>query len=195
MQNKTGLAQLLRDGGGRDFDNIMAFGLLEQTCQPELLLGGTHEVLARAIHEDYVKKEIEKGVAPDTNPTMVNWDRLPESLKESNRNQAAHIGKKLNQAGCDIRPLTDWNASLYKFDEDMVECLAELEHERWNEDLKRDGWRYAPGEKNSAKKTSPWLVEWEQLTDEIKQYDRNTVTELPGFLAKAGFEVFELTQN
>ncbi len=195
MKHKTGLATLLQGNTGRDYEGIDAFGLLEQTCQPDLLLGGTHEMLARAIHHDYVCKEKEKGETANTNPSIVAWDDLPETLKNSNRRQSDHIGEKLKLAGYDIRPLSDWNATLFKFSDTEIESLAELEHARWNEERFHDGWRYAPGEKNTDKKTSPWLVGWDKLPDEIKEYDRNTVRELPAFLAKAGFEVFNIKKG
>lgn len=190
MTQEVGLATLLRgeDGSGGGFDNLHGFGLLDRACKPDLLLGGTHEILARAIHEDYVRNQEKQGQTPDTNPSMVAWDKLPESLKESNRRQADHIGVKLQAVGCMIVPQTDWGAELFTFSPEEVELMAEMEHERWVTERRLAGWTYGP-ERDLEKKTSPYLVPWDQLPENVKEYDRNTVRNLPAFLAEVGFEV------
>ncbi len=190
MNHDAGLATLLRgeDLSGSSFGNLYAFGLLDRTCKPDLLLGGINEILARAIHEEYVRLKKKKGVTPDTDPSIVPWEELPENLKESNRSQAGHIGIKLKTVGCGITPLTDWDAELFQFISDEIEKLAEMEHERWNEERLFNGWKYGQ-EKDIEKKISPFLVPWAQLSDDIKEYDRNTVCEMPAFLARAGFQI------
>jgi len=197
MSREAGLAALMmEDRGAFDFGHVHVFGLLDKTCSLEALLGGTHEILARAIHEDYVRRQEEAGATPQTNPSMVGWDDLPEQLKESNRGQADHIEVKLAAVGCGIQPLTDWDTASFEllpenvkevFD---VERLARMEHERWNEERRRQGWSYAPGPKNIKKKTSPHLVPWEKLSEEVKELDRDTVRALPSVLAQAGFQVY-----
>jgi len=194
MAYDAGLANLFPDKS-KHLDSYMrlhAFGLLDRTCQPDLLLGGTYEILARAIHEDYVHKQQEKGQTPQTNPSMVPWDELPEHVKESNRYQANSIGVKLKAVGCCLAPLADWDAELFEFTPEEVELMAEMEHERWVSDRRRIGWTYAPGEKNIKKKTTPYLISWEELSEDIKELDRNTVRTLPSFLYKADFQVFRL---
>ncbi|MFQ5642413.1 MAG: RyR domain-containing protein [Thiogranum sp.] len=197
MSRDAGLAALIEGRGdvGRTGSNLHAFGLLDRTCQADLLLGGTHELLARAIHAAYVEKERRQGRTEKDNASMTPWDDLPETLRNSSRRQADDIGVKLKTAGCDIKPLSDWNAPLFRFSDNDVERLAEMEHARWNRERFRDGWIYAAGEKNVENKTSPWLVDWAELPEEIREYDRNTVRELPAFLARAGFEVYYLNPD
>jgi len=43
---------------------------------------------------------------------------------------------------------------------------------------------------NIKKKTSPYLVPWEQLSPEIQNLDKDTVINIPLLLAKAGFKVY-----
>jgi hypothetical protein len=121
---------------------------------------------------------------------MVPWEELPESLKESNRHQASHIGTKLHAVGCGIAPLTDWEAELFEFTAEEIERMSKMERARWNEERLREGWHYAPGPKNIEKKTTPYLVSWEQLPEDIKELDRNMVRGLPAFLARAGFQIY-----
>jgi hypothetical protein len=194
MARDTGLTSLLEEElGVQDrFETLHGFGLLEQTCHAELLLGGTYEILARAIHEEYVRLQEEEGQTPVSNPAMVPWDELPETLKESNRAQAGHIGAKLKAVGCGIIPWADWEAESFEFTPGEVELLSKMEHERWVDERRRNGWTYAPGAKNVEKKTSPYMVSWEELREEIKEWDRVTVRGLPAFLAKADLQIVRL---
>ena len=149
------------------------------------------ETIARAIHEDYVRHQKEKGQTPQTNPSMVSWEQLPEHLKESNRQQADHIGEKLKAVGCGITKLINQDEKLFEFTPEEIEKMAEMEHERWVEERLRDGWK--PGNKKDVeKKISPYLVSWDQLSEEVKDYDRDTVRGLPTFLASAGFGIYRL---
>ncbi len=191
MSQEAGLAKLIKeDREALDLNQLHAFGLLDKTCSLEALLGGTHEILAQAIHEDYVRHQKKAGETPETNPSMVDWNNLPEDLKESNRHQAAHIEVKLKAIGCGIQPLTDWKAFDFEFSLEEMEKLSEMEHERWCDERRRQGWSYAPGNKDIKKKTSPHLVPWEKLSEEIKEYDRNMIRGLPSFLAQAGVQIY-----
>ena len=164
-----------------------AFDLFERTLRPPLLLGGTYETLARAIHAEYVDEQRRQGATANSNSSVVPWEQLPDSLKESNRDQASHIGVKLAAIGCGIAPLSDWDADRLTFTEDEVERLAELEHERWTDQRLRDGWTLGP--KDIDAKVSPYLIPWAQLSDEVKEWDRRTIRGIPGFLARAGYQV------
>lgn len=196
MTHNAGLATLLQGVESRSgFSGLDAFGILDQTCTPELLLGGTHEIIARAIHDDYVSKLEKDGKTPQINPSMVPWEELPEGLKESNRRQADHTGAKLKKVGCEVAPQDDWDAELFNFTPEEIELLAEKEHERWVEEYELAGWTFAAGEKNPQKKTHPYLIPWDQLTEEVKELDRDTVRGMPSFLAKAGFQVFRTFQK
>jgi hypothetical protein len=77
------------------YANLFSFELLNKTCTPDLLLGGTHEILAQALHEEYVYHQLQNGVTSKTNPVMIPWENLSEEMKESNRQQVDRIGLKL----------------------------------------------------------------------------------------------------
>ena len=145
------------------------------------------EVIAQAIHAEYVRNQKAKGETTETNSTLVSWEELPEHVKESNRAQALHIAEKLKAIGCDITKLEDREAGEFEFTREEIEQLARMEHERWVEERLANGWTVGP--KDIDKKTTPWLVSYEELPEEEKEKDRQTVREIAKFLAKVGLAV------
>jgi hypothetical protein len=189
VRDEVGLAKLLPRGAGPACGLLRTFPVYERACTPELVLGGAHETLARAIHSQYVRQQTARGDTPQSNPSLVPWDDLPPRLQEANRRQADDIGVKLETLGCALAPLTDWDADRFTFTPGEVEMLAVKEHERWMDDYVRAGWVHAPGDKQNRKKTHPSLVPWSQLTEDEKEKDRDTIRSLPVFLARAGFQI------
>jgi len=183
MNREAGLASLLRAIGPRaqlGAGQLKVFSLLEQESRPEFVLRGTNELLARALHQDYVAQ-----TSRERNAAAVPWDDLPLDLKESNRTQADHIATKLEAVGCHIVPLTALESDAFSFSPQEVEPLAEMEHERWLSERRRQGWTV--GERDPAKKTNPNLVSWAQLDESAREMNRNSVRRLPFFLNRAGF--------
>jgi TrkA family protein/RyR domain-containing protein len=196
MRQHAGLATLLGEGiGGDRIDGLRAFPLLDRTCTPEVLLDGARELLAQLIHADFVRNQRERGETRETKPSVVDWDELHDQYKESNRRQSDHIGVKLEAVGCAIEPLADRNGKLEEFSQEEIERLAEMEHDRWMDDLLRQGWRLGKAPSDPEKKTNPYLVPWDELEEEVKGYDRTTVANLPRFLAEAGFRVYRLQEG
>ncbi|MGA7579576.1 MAG: RyR domain-containing protein [Desulfobaccales bacterium] len=191
LDSKAGLATLLQeeDKAGGSFANLHSFGLLDLKWS-DLLSTSTNEMLARALHQDYVLKQPNIGESPETNPSLSPWEKLSKEIKESNRREADHIGKKLIAVHCDIMPLTNWDAELFEFTPEEIEILARMEHERWSNERRNEGWTYGPRD-NEGKK-NPNLVEWDKLTDAAKNYNLNTSRNLPVFLAGAGFQIFRI---
>ena len=70
--------------------------------------------------------------------------------------------------------------------------MAEMEHERCNAERLMEG--YSLGPRDHEKKTSPYLVRWEELPDDVKEYDRAAVRKIPDLLGKACFEIYRLKQ-
>jgi hypothetical protein len=187
----AGLARFLNEchESHSTFKHLFAFGLLERTCTPDLLLRGTHEILAQTIHEEYILRQRQHIKDVHHADSILPWEMLPEHLKESNRQQADRIGLKLNSIGYMIAPLTDWEAVSFEFTPEEIELMAQMEHEDWTKQLKSEGWTYSPMVKNPDKKTHPDLVSWVELTETEKEKNRSTVQEIPRFLARAGFQV------
>ena len=191
MSRDSGLATLLaEDRIAMGFDNIYSFGLLDRTCSFDAVIGGIYEVIAQAIHNEYVLEHKEKGETFEINPSIVEWCDLSEEFKESNRLQASHVEDKLASITCGLQLLTDWENYEFEFEPEEVEKLAQMEHERWCEEKTDRGWTYKAGPKNSKKKTNPALLPWEEIDEETKASNRNTINRLPMILAKAGFQIY-----
>ncbi|HEY45963.1 MAG: hypothetical protein AMJ88_09400 [Anaerolineae bacterium SM23_ 63] len=190
MMEGHGLASLLGEASeeGSAFRNLHAYGLLDKTCKPELLFGGVHEMLARAVHEDYVQEQKLLGYTSEDNPTLVPWDQLSEEKKGSNRRYADHMGIKLGAVEHRIEPLRDWNAVDYEFKENDIEIMARMEHERWCQELRREGWRYGPT-RDDARKVHPALVPWTDLPENERDKNRDFIRDLPRLLSRVGFQV------
>ena len=197
MTQDAGLATLLQGindqnlNGGR-FGSLHAVGLLEQSCQPDLVLGGTNEIIARALHEKYLSEHRRDGQTA-ANPALVPWQELPEAIKESNRSQANHISEKLKAIGCDIVPLADWNAAEFPFTPAETELMAKMEHERWSAERRAQGWSYGP--RDEEKKTNPSLLPWPELPASTRGYNYETVREIPASLERAGFQIYRVQEE
>jgi hypothetical protein len=145
--------------------------------------------LAREIHEEYRAMKMDGLSSED--PAMVEWEKLPADLRESNAQQADHIFWKLRQINCTCEKADCGDPVLLEFTPDEVEFLAEIEHGRWNAERLLEGWTWGE-KKDRARKTSPYLTSWTALPEEIKEWDRKTVRKIPAFLAKFGLEVRRL---
>ncbi|HEY7471453.1 MAG TPA: NAD-binding protein [Gemmatimonadota bacterium] len=195
MEREAGLASLLGGRAGAGFADLHAFGLLDRTCKPELVLAGSLETLARALHERYRREAAERGETSATNPSMAAWAELPDHLKESNRHLAASLREELAAGGFEIAPERDWRAEPRRFTESEIEVLARLEHDRWMAERLRDGWRWTDGAKDIGRRRSPDLVPWEDLTEAAKEKDRVIFRVLPELLGEADYALRRSTNS
>ncbi|MGH3721799.1 MAG: NAD-binding protein [Pseudonocardiaceae bacterium] len=191
IAGQPSVADLLNQFTSGTLATVEGFSLLDRVCRPELLLNGPREALAQAIHADYAHRRREQGASPD-DPALAIWEALPETLRASNRAQAADLGNKLRAVGCDLVPTTDWDPPPLPFTEAEVEDLAASEHQRWAAERRQDGWRLGPA-RDPVRKLSPYLVPWEDLAEEVKDLDRDAIRALPTFLARAGFAIVRRT--
>ena len=125
---------------------------------------------------------------PDSDPSLRPWAALLDDFRESNRQQADHIGIKLRALGLEMTSAADTRDGITTFSIADIELLAEVEHRRWNAERWLAGWRYGtPSDKPN--RINENLVSWNELHDSIKQYDRETITEIPKRLAAAKMKV------
>jgi ppGpp synthetase/RelA/SpoT-type nucleotidyltranferase len=147
------------------------------------------EAVAQAIHEAYREKR--HRTISDQDPACADWDCLSDAFKASNLSQADDIRRKLKRIGCSMAPVSGVKGKPVDFSASEIETLAELEHGRWVVERLRDGWKFA-AERDAGKKTSPFLIPWSELPDEVREYDKETVRKTPEFLAKAGMAIIRI---
>lgn len=149
------------------------------------------EVLGKRIHQDYQAEQIKN--VREKEPSLNNWDHLPKNLQESNRLQADDMIAKVRRIGLEAHKVSGREIVFLQFTPQEIEQLAEMEHGRWVAERMLDGWRKGAA-KDVEKKISPYLVGWDELKDEVKQYDRNAVAQIPKMLELVGWEVRRPTQ-
>jgi ryanodine receptor 2 len=71
---------------------------------------------------------------------------------------------------------------------DMIEVLAEHNHEVWAEQRIRDGWMHGT-HRDDDQKTHPCLVRYGDLPEEEKDYDRNTAIGVLKVVIKLGYRI------
>jgi len=147
------------------------------------------ERVGEVIHTKYLQENRYKSI----DPAMMPWEELREDLKESNRLQVDYAEKILRTAGYSV-----WDAEgmieFPVFSMKEIEKMAVMEHGRWIVERLRAGWRYGP-HRRPKEKMSPYLTPWNELPDEVKEYDRIVIREYPEVLAKAGLEVVKVVED
>ena len=164
-------------GGGR----VVSFPVFANACSVSLIEGGVREQLARSIHEDYV--------ARGTGGAYQRaWGDLDDGSRESSRAAADAIIERLATIGFELEPLRQWGVINEVFTNDQVDRLAADEHARWKAEREAAGWTWGPSRDDTARR-NPLLVDWAELPDEAKEYNRRSTRALPQMLARAGFEI------
>jgi hypothetical protein len=104
-QSASAVPELLPAG----MTNVTTFALLDRVCTPEVLLEkGVFEELAKSVHSDYLRRR-RASAGPDS--ALLPWEQLPEVYRQSNRDQAADIGRKLELVGYRLEALATWELS------------------------------------------------------------------------------------
>ncbi|MBQ7775065.1 MAG: Ryanodine receptor Ryr [Lachnospiraceae bacterium] len=71
---------------------------------------------------------------------------------------------------------------------ELTEVLAKNTHHVWAAERKKQGWVYGL-ERNDALKTTPCMTFYEELTEEEREYDRNTAMQTIKLLLKLGYRI------
>lgn len=168
------VARFLESDGDRRF--IEVFGLVEETCTPELLTEHLTEAVAAALHHRYLHHRLAEGVAPGATPYMHGWDQLDAGRKAETIALARAVPGHLESHGYGIRLLGDRDR-LVAFGDGELESLSRREHERWTLRQAELG------------RTDDDMVPWEALPESSREKDRVLMRALPEVLARAGFHV------
>ena len=124
---------------------------------------------------------------------LLPWDKLDPNKKQIAMTGISFYELILKKAGLAIRKVE--NPVELNFQESLKEeefdYLAALEHARWNAERLLEGWRFNKV-KDINKKFNPCIKAWEDLDNDTKKYDYDPVRNIPGFLAKIGYEVYKV---
>jgi hypothetical protein len=156
----------------------------------DVLFGSTREDLGRAAHACFLDNQ--RGKRAETDDSMRPWEELREELKESNRKQADDIPNKLRAVSCGFETMPSGEQTgQFEFTEAEIKVMARLEHDRWNQERLREGWRLGP-KKNNNDRITPYLVPFDDLDAETQQWDVEAVRAIPDLVRRAGFRIYSL---
>jgi voltage-gated potassium channel Kch len=189
MADDAGLATLLEceEKQNEWAAGIHVFGVISQFCGRGALLHERLDALAEALHKRYVRQRTAEG-RPASDPSVQPWVRLDESLRNSCRQQADHIPVKLRAIGCFASDVTSGGTVVTSFTDAEVELMSRMEHARWCAERVLAGWTAGP--RDHEKRTTPYLVPWFELAEDIKEYDREFVRAIPEVLGEVGESVY-----
>jgi len=145
---------------------------------------------ARQFHEGYCTKDrLECANNPGQKPKPFNrpWADLPETARDANRITADHFEVKMRAVGCRVVSRSDGSEPTALSPEEL-ELLARMEHNRWVADRLLDGWKHDAVRCNK-RKLHPSLVPYDELTEPIKQLDRDSVLQMVEILGTEGLAI------
>lgn len=139
------------------------------------VVSGLHEKLDRSakyIFTKYNELNQSKGYSIEHE----DWNTVPLTLQLSNIRQASQVFERLAESG---RVIRSGNGTSDRFCEEgadsEIEKLAASEHDFWSCERAASGWTVCTGEKSTIDKKTPCFLEYEDLSEELKEYDRAAV--------------------
>ncbi|MFE9690204.1 RyR domain-containing protein [Micromonospora sp. NPDC005806] len=172
---------------------LRLYPVLTRACDARLIAEDLTERLARQIHDRYLQAHRPAAVQPSAATAMVDWSRLPESLRQANRAHVQDIAAKLLKLGCVVAPRHGGagDASAEQAIEDRIDELARLEHERWCRERQGEGWTYGEP-RDDTRRRHPALRPWDELTPDVQEKNRQEIRALPDVLSDSGFALIRL---
>jgi len=194
MREEDPFAEVLAARSGL-IDDVMGrlsvFGVIQEGCVPANIRADFTDQIARSIHAAYVAEQQDAGATEATNPSMAPWERLGPDLRRANIDQAVDIGTKMAAIGAIVIPESAAAPEFHFADDQEIERLAIMEHDRWMRERTAAGWKYG-AERDNDKKLHPDLKPWADLNEADRDKDRDAIRTLPETLHKAGFQVLRL---
>jgi RyR domain/TrkA-N domain len=153
-------------------------------------LAALREPMAAELHWRYVTRQRTRKLSDD--PALQPWSALSPWLQRSNLAVVDDIPTKLAAVGLRLDETAGDGtaAELADLVQSHIELLAELEHGRYTAERLLAGW--TSGVRDPARFLSPYLQPWAEVSDEVKEYDREAVRDIPAVLAAHGLGVRRL---
>ncbi len=196
LGDRRAVEEILEDDRWRNHRNLIALIPDPMTIRALLLSPSTHigmDSIAKAAKASH-NKTIEGKRHEVIDPAMVPWKKLDAKFKESSIQQKLYAEAILRYGGYGLRKKPKKEIKLIEFPSDRLELMAEIEHGRWNLERTRSGWQEGK-ERDPYKKISPYLKPWTELSDVVKEWDRDYVKGWPKDFKEAGLEVYDLNEE
>jgi len=116
------------------------------------------------------------------------WDRLLETYKSAGRDRVRFAPRMLAAVGYELTTTADRAVGWEALPAQTREGLARLEHGRWNAERVRAGWVQHPPRDNE-RLMHDLIVEWDELTSAIREWDVEGVGDLIADFAAHGYFV------
>ncbi|MFG0297958.1 MAG: RyR domain-containing protein [Maioricimonas sp. JB045] len=174
---------------GREFLSLVQSIVLTDDLV-EHLAEAAHEVWKAGKLRDHWTHGPDKSEEAKTHPWLVDFEDLPEHAKEANRVTVRTIPQKLAIAGYVMMPARS-NEPPLEFPGGDLEMLARFEHKLWMQGKLQAGFRLGTPTDDDPLQNE-YLVDWDDVPEEIRQADRDLVCGIPKILSKAGYAVVKL---
>jgi len=147
--------------------------------------------IAMQIHDNYLN-------SPTFNILEDDWNRLSLELKMSNILQAKSYAEQLYRLGYFYNDRDLMLERVFSLTEEQVDELAEFEHIRWCDEKQQMAWEFAEYDENDEelrkemrkKRKHNCLVEYETLSLNDKEKDKQPVRNMIPILEMSGFKVY-----
>jgi hypothetical protein len=161
----------------RKFKDILLIKVIEQSLEGKI---------AQAIHTKYVEYMTDK---QKKQPNAKPWENLSVEFKLSNLNQARSYREKLALIKCEQALKDESKKVVSAFSDDEILKMAKQEHQRWMDEIIENGWVYNEI-RDDKKKHHDCLVEWDKLSEEVQNWDKDPVRNMIEILDSVGYGVY-----
>ena len=165
------------------------FNVIEESFTKQSIISEKIDEMAKLVHAFYLPSVEERDLKKDSHK---EWRNLGVDFKNQNREQADHMDLKIRALGCKTVPLNSSEEELLiDYNSDIFEILAEVEHNRWVGYMILSGWKFGPV-RNDMGKIHPDLIKYDKLSERVKEFDRDTVKNIPILLKQQGVKMVRL---
>ncbi|MTV48852.1 hypothetical protein GJ688_07635 [Heliobacillus mobilis] len=163
------------DSGLQLPDQMQIFHMISESCNWKVIVQEDLDEHAEKLHQDYLNTRTEL----TSEEISMSWDELSEEYRNSNRYAADHYSIKQRAILAAFQNLRDKEKGLQPpfVDDNLVERLARMEHQRWTAEKLLSGWTYGP-KRDDGKKKNPNLVDWDRLDEQVKLYNLENARKL-----------------
>lgn len=171
-------------------DGRMFFDIIDNRHRSEQLTENKRETMNQAYNEAV---------------RITLWERLTKTNHEDVTNYKGilkdYTSALLKEIRCDFledvgaakyipQPISTSDVILPAAMNQLVEQLARNVHDNWALGRIKEGWTYGP-QRDDANKKHPCLVDYDELPENEKEYDRNTAMETVKLILKLGWKIDE----